>query len=176
MLLFLLKRSGFSWRPFRQDDLMDLYAYLSDETVLQFEPYPPLTLADTREELTRRIASREMIAVELKRDHRLIGNIYCGQRDFHALELGYVFNRSDWGCGYARESCAALIDHAFAGGIHRIYAECDPCNTASWHLLERLGFRREAHLVQNIYFHCDAQEKPIWKDTYIYGRLNPRQG
>ena len=76
-----------------------------------------------------------------------------------------------WGQGYAQESCAALICRAFSQGVHRIYAECDPCNTASWKLLERLGFAREAHLRQNVFFWKDENSNPIWKDTYVYGIL-----
>lgn len=60
---------------------------------------------------------------------------------------------------------------AFARGIHRIYAECDPENTASWRLLERLGFQREAHFKQNVYFWRNEKGGPIWKDTYVYARL-----
>ena len=55
-----------------------------------------------------------------------------------AQELGYVFNKAYWGKGDAKESCAAVIESAFSKGIHRIYAECDPENPASWHLLESL--------------------------------------
>ena len=48
----------------------------------------------------------------------------------------------------------------------------DPCNAASWRLLERLGFTREAHFRQDVFFRRDAADKPIWKDTYVYGLLN----
>ena len=61
-----------------------------------------------------------------------------------------------------------MIDALFAAGAHRVYAECDPRNTASWKLLEKVGMRREAHLKKNIWFHRDAHGAPIWKDTYIY--------
>ena len=71
-----------------------------------------------------------------------------------------------------RESCQAVIDAAFARGIHRIYAECDPENEKSWHLLERLGFTREACFRQNVYFWKDGDGNPIWKDTFVYGLLN----
>lgn len=37
-----------------------------------------------------------------------------------------------------------MIQKAFSEKIHRIFAECDPCNTGSWKLLEGLGFIREA--------------------------------
>jgi len=113
-----------------------------------------------------------MIAVVLKATNKLIGNLYLGKREFDALELGYVFNQQYWGQGYAQESCSALIKHAFSAGIHRIYAECDPYNTASWRLLESLGFQKEAHLRQNVYFWKGKNGDPIWKDTLVYGLLN----
>ena len=105
----------------------------------------------------------------------MIGNVYLGRRDFGALELGYLFRRDCWGQGYARESCEAVIEAAFAAGVHRIFAECDPNNAASWRLLERLSFAREGHLRQNIYFHTDSDDRPIWKDTFLYARLSPNQ-
>ena len=51
-------------------------------------------------------------------------------------------------------------------------AECDPDNGSSWKLLETLGFQREAHLRKNVYFWKDETGKPIWKDTYVYAKLN----
>lgn len=159
-------------RRYGTEDLQDLFEYLSDTEVVKYEPYKPLTLDDARENLKWRIGTEEMIAVELKASHKMIGNVYLGKRDFEALEIGYVFNRRFWGQGYAAESCKALIQRAFTDGCHRIYAECDPQNESSWKLLESLGFRREAHLRENVYFWKDENGKPIWKDTYIYARLD----
>jgi len=160
-------------RRYQKKDLKDLYAYLSDPEVLQFEPYLPMDWNETEKELDRRIASEEMIAVELKADGTMIGNIYVGSRDFHALEIGYVFHKAYWGRGYAAEGCRKVIAAAFSNGVHRIYAECDPQNPASWRLLEALEFEREAHLRENVYFRNDAEGHPIWKDTYIYAKRNP---
>ena len=159
-------------RRFRKDDLSDLHAYLSDPQVVAFEPYKPMTMEEVRENLAWRISTDEMIAVELKSTGKLIGNVYLGRRDHDALEIGFVFNRNYQRLGFARESCEKLIELAFASGVHRIYAECDPENRASWGLLERLGFAREAHLRQNVYFRKDTEGRPIWKDTYIYALLN----
>ena len=97
-------------RNFEEKDLEDLYAMLSDEEAVQYEPYLPMD----------------------------------------------------------REAVACL----FGQGVHRIYAECDPENAASRHLLERLGFEREAHLKQNVFFWRDREGNPIWKDTFICGKLN----
>lgn len=159
-------------RRYKKEDLQDLFEYLSDKEVVEFEPHKPLTIDETRENLEWRIGTDEMVAVELKSSHKMIGNVYMGKREFEALEMGYVFNRDYWGHGYAVESCKALIQQAFLNGIHRIYAECDPQNQRSWELLEKLGFQREAYLRKNVYFWKDENGNAIWKDTYIYAKLN----
>ena len=159
-------------RLYKKEDLQDLFEYLSDKDVVEYEPYKTMAFDEAKENLEWRIGTDEMIAVELKSSHKMIGNVYLGKRDFEALEIGYVFNRNYWGNGYATESCKALIQRAFSNGIHRIYAECDPLNENSWKLLEALGFRREAHFRKNVYFWKDENGKPIWKDTYIYAKLN----
>lgn len=65
-----------------------------------------------------------------------------------------------------------MADCQFRRGVHRLYAECDPRNVPSWRLLEKAGFRREALLWENIFFFRDQNGDPIWKDTYVYARLN----
>lgn len=158
-------------RRYVASDFQDLYEYLSDSEVVKFEPYKPMTQVEVKENLEWRIATDEMIAVELKENHKMIGNIYLGKREFDSLELGYVFHRAYWGRGYAYESTQVLLEQAFRQGIHRIYAECDPLNTASWKLLERLGFESEAFFRKNVFFWKNENGTPIWKDTYVYARL-----
>ncbi len=162
-------------RRYDKNDIQDLYEYLSDPEVVKFEPHKPMTIAEVEENLTWRISTDEMIAVELKENHRMIGNIYLGKREFDSLELGYVFNRTYWGKGYAYESASVLTELAFHKGVHRIYAECDPLNTASWKLLEKLGFQREAYFRKNVFFWKDEDGLPVWKDTYVYARLKEIQ-
>lgn len=150
----------------------DLYEYLSNPKVVEFEPYKAMLLNEVKESLKWRISTEEMIAVELKENHKMIGNIYLGERDYKALEIGFVFNEAYWHHGYAYESCKKLMEIALTEEIHRIYAECDPENENSWKLLEKLGFEREAHLRKNVYFWHDSYANPIWKDTFIYAKLN----
>ena len=158
-------------RRYTADGLNDLYEYLSDKEVVKFELYKAMSLEETKDNLDWRIGTDEMIAVELIDSHKMIGNIYLGKRDFNSLEIGYVFNRNYRGTGYAKEACEALIIRAFDSGVQRIFAECDPENAGSWRLLDSLGFEREAHLKQNVYFWTDENGNPLWKDTYIYARL-----
>lgn len=161
-------------RRYTERDFDDLFEYLSDSEVVKFEPYKAMTAEETRENLKWRIETDEMIAVELKENHKMIGNIYLGKRDFNSLEIGFVFNKNFWGKGYAKESAGAVIENAFDSGIHRIFAECDPENQNSWRLLEKLGFEREAYFRQNVYFWKDEQGNPLWKDTFVYSLLNKR--
>ena len=162
-------------RRYCKEDLHDLYEYLSDEEVVKHEPYNPMDIDEVKGNLDWRISTDEMIAVVLKSNNKMIGNVYLGKRDFESLEIGYVFNKQYWGKGYAKESCDALIKNSFSKGIHRIFAECDPYNIASWKLLESLGFIKEAYFKKNVYFWKDENGNPIWKDTFVYSLLNTEQ-
>lgn len=161
-------------RRYKEDDLQDLFEYLSNPKVVEFEPYNSKTINEVRDNLKWRISSDEMIAVELRDINKMIGNVYLGKSDFESLEIGFVFNEYYWKKGYAKESCEKLIEMAFQNGIHRIFANCDPDNKNSWSLLERMGFTQEGYLKKNVYFWRDDNNQPIWKDTFIYSKLNEK--
>ncbi len=158
-------------RPFRESDYDDLFEFLYQLRDDEFEGYPGITYESGWEHLTYRLGSEEFYAMALKDTGKVIGNIYCGSREFSARELGYIVNEEYRGRGYALEALEAVIGAAFRSGAHRVYAECDPRNGCSWRLLERAGLTREAHFRQNIYFRKDAGGKPLWKDTYVYAAL-----
>ena len=162
-------------RMHRPEDRADFERCFSDPEVVRFEPYQPMNGPELDAALNGRIGNTAFIAIESKADQRYIGNIYMDQSGTYTMEMGFVLCRDAWHKGYAAEACRALIADAFANGVHRIWAECDPENTASWKLLERLGFAREAHLKQNVFFDKDADGKPIWKDTYQYALINPAE-
>ena len=59
-------------------------------------------------------------------------------------ELGYWFKRAAWGKRYATESSRLVLDWAFRTlQLHRIWGECHDENTASAHVLEKLGMSFE---------------------------------
>lgn len=159
-------------RKFEASDWQDLYEYLSDEEVVKFEPNDVYTENQAIEEAIRRSNNESFHAVCLKKDEKLIGNLYLDKGEFDTFELGYVFNRQYQGQGYATEGANALIDYAFEHlGARRIIAMCNPMNERSWKLLERLHLRREGLLRQNVYFKTDINGDPIWLDTYEYAVL-----
>ena len=158
-------------RPFRESDYDDLYEFLSQLEGDEFEGYPGITYENGREHLKYRLGSEEFFAVELTEAGKVIGNIYCGKKDFAAKEVGYIVNKRYQQKGYAAEALSAVIAQAFREGAHRVYAECDSRNVPSWKLLEKVGMRREACFRQNIWFRRDENGKPIWKNTLVYAIL-----
>ena len=87
-------------------------------------------------------------------------------------ELGYILNPGYQGQGYGSEAAGALVQRALTdGGMHRVVAHCNPENTASWKLLEKIGFQREGSLRQNVFFRRNEAGEPLWTDTYTYAKL-----
>lgn len=159
-------------RKFRPADFTGLYEYLSDVNVVRFEPYEPYTLEQAKREAEYRSRSDEYFAVALKESGTLIGNLYLGKRPLDCYELGFVFDTKWQMHGYATESASALLDYAFGTlKAHRVIAECDARNYRSHKLMERLGMRREAAFIKNVYFKRDAFGNPLWQDTLQYAVL-----
>ena len=169
-----IKTARLLLRRFRESDYDDLFEFLSQLEDDEFEGYSGITYDNGREHLRQRLGSEEFYAVVLPDSGKVIGNIYCGARDFAAKEVGYIINKDYQRQGCAAEALSAVIRSAFQEGVHRAYAECDPRNTASWKLLESVGFRREAHLRQNVFSRkmmtvCRSGKTPMsmrsWKAT-----------
>ena len=66
-------------RRYRNSDLDDLYNYLSDPLVVEYEPYKAMTMSEVKDNLEWRISTEEMIAVELKSNHKKLCNINIKQ-------------------------------------------------------------------------------------------------
>lgn len=174
--MIILETERLKLRRFSPDDWEDLYEYLSLEEVVKFEPYDVYTKEQSKEEAMNRSQQEAFWAVCLKSENKLIGNVYFNQqepKDFYTWEIGYVFNPSYYGKGYATESCKRILEYGFKEQkARRIVAMCNPENKPSWRLLERLNMRREGHLRENIYFKCNENGEPIWNDTYEYAILS----
>ncbi|MDR2932966.1 MAG: GNAT family N-acetyltransferase [Oscillospiraceae bacterium] len=163
-------------RRFSTSDGADLFEYLSDPRTVRYEPYDPFTFEAAEAEAARRADDPAFWAVCLRDTAKLIGNIYFSKQGpdmFDTWEIGYVFNRSYGGCGYATEAARRVLKHGFDDcGAHRIEAHCNPENTPSWKLLERLNMRREGHFLQKVFFKRDDNGNPMWHDAYAYGMLD----
>jgi RimJ/RimL family protein N-acetyltransferase len=82
-------------------------------------------------------------------------------------EVGVTLAPAHQGSGLATEALAAVVAELFEHhGLHRVYAEADDRNVAVHRLLERLGFRCEARLVEADWF------KGEWSTLRVFGLLD----
>ena len=81
-------------RSFAESDYEDLFEFLSQLEDDEFEGYPGITYENGREHLKYRMESGEFYAIELREAGKVIGNIYCGDREYKAKEVGYIVNKN----------------------------------------------------------------------------------
>ena len=107
------------------------------------------------------------LAVEIQANGALAGDVGIHFLDHgRQAELGMTFSPAYQHQGYAREAMRAVMALLFEQlAHHRLTAVVDTRNTGAIKLLEGLGFRREAHYRQNIFF------KGEWGDEYLYALL-----
>lgn len=81
-------------------------------------------------------------------------------------EVGVTFAPAKQGSGLATEALGAVVTRLFdEHDIHRVYAQADDRNVPVHRLLERLGFRCEARLVEADWF------KGEWTTLRVYATL-----
>jgi aminoglycoside 6'-N-acetyltransferase len=108
------------------------------------------------------------VALELKGSGSMLGDVAFGLRHgaHRQASFGFTLARPYWGQGYATEACGAVLEYLFSElKLHRVTADCDVNNHASYRLLERLGFRREAHHLESYWL------GECWGDEYLYALL-----
>jgi RimJ/RimL family protein N-acetyltransferase len=152
-----------SLRPLVATDAEDLVAYRSLDDVCRYIPFEPMTIEAVAAKLTgvwqRQAIGAEgeglTLGIELARTGRVIGDLmlYFQSAEHRSGEIGWVIHPGHSGNGYATEAAHALLHLAFDQlELHRVTARVDARNLASLRLAERLGMRREAHLVRNEWF------------------------
>jgi RimJ/RimL family protein N-acetyltransferase len=162
-------------RDFAADDWRAIHVYAADGEAVRYMEWGPNDEATTRAFVERAVALQHAtprldleLAVTLRAGGGLIGG--CG---FHVSDphnragwIGYILSREHWGQGYATEAARALLRLGFDRfGLHRIWATCDPRNTASARVLEKIGMCREGHLREN------KLQRGSWRDSYLYAIL-----
>ena len=162
--------------PLRDDDFDDLYAMQSDPEVCRYLLYEPRTREQVADALKRDAARTRLAEVDdhlqpaiRAEDGRFLGTMYLILKSIDDLtaEIGWTLLPSSQGKGYATEAATVLLDFCFDElGLHRVFAELDPRNTASVALCERLGMRHEGHFVEDMFL------KGEWADTGRYAILD----
>ncbi len=115
----------------------------------------------------------------LERDGRVIGEVMVqpveawSQRESAdsavgtEAELGWAIDPAFAGHGLAKEALERVLRLCFTDlGLRRVTARCFSGNEPSWRLMERLGMRRESHLVA-----AALHREHGWMDGYGYALL-----
>lgn len=161
-------------RPINILDKEAVFAYRSDATTNQYQGWIPQTLEDVENFILKNPTSFneaeswfQLVIIE-KISNKTIGDIgvhFYGEENLQ-VELGCTIDRNHHKKGYATEALRGVINTLFIlYKKHRITASIDPRNDASASLLERIGFRKEAHFRESLFL--DGK----WVDDVIYALL-----
>ena len=150
-------------RPFTAADLPAFVAYRSDAGVARHQSWDTsFSLADAEaflaEQQTVTFGQRGAW-VQIAAADRATGEL-CGDCAVKVLsdqpgtaEVGVTIAPGSQGAGLAGEALGAVVAHLFAElDLHRVVAETDDRNAGIHRVLERLGFRCEARLVEADWF------------------------
>ncbi|MDH2415858.1 GNAT family protein [Nocardioides sp. CER19] len=172
-----LRTDRLTLRRGTEPDLEAIWAYRRDPAVTRWLSAAPGTLAEHRASFIERGHLDQMIMVE--RDGTVVGDTMIRIEDAYAqheiaerargtqAELGWTLDPAYGGRGYATEAVRALVDLCFGPlGLRRVVALCFADNEPSWRLMERLGMRREQHLVRE-----SLHRSGEWVDAYGYALL-----
>jgi len=164
-------------RPFRESDLDAVLAMQSSPEVARYLYWGPRTEAEALEALGKKIAARAIhadgdalsLAGVLKTTGALVADVvlWLASEQHRLGEIGYIVPPEHRGRGYATEATSPLLHIAFKDlGLHRVIGRVEARNVGSARVLEKLGMRREAHLVENEWV------KDEWQSELVYAILD----
>jgi RimJ/RimL family protein N-acetyltransferase len=162
-------------RPLRPSDALAICRYRSLPEVARFQSWEAFGHTDAE----RLVAGQQglapdkpgtwfQLAIVATEGGEVFGD--CGLHfradDPRQVEVGITLDPACQGQGYAAETLTAVLDYLFHDlGKHRVTATTDAENRPAAALLERLGFRREGHFRQNVWF------KGRWGDEFLFALL-----
>ncbi|OYU80376.1 MAG: alanine acetyltransferase [Flavobacterium sp. BFFFF1] len=161
-------------RRLTADDVEPIYRLRSNPETMKFVPRP---LVKNHEEAMQHISlindlidKNEGInwAITLKGNPEFIGIIgfYRTQKENHRSELGYMLLPEFSGRGITSEAVNGALEYGFNQmKLHSVEAVIDPENYASERVLQKNGFVKEAHFLENEFY--DGR----FLDTVIYALL-----
>jgi RimJ/RimL family protein N-acetyltransferase len=161
-------------RELAESDAAAANVYESDPQVVRYQSHAPRTLDQSLAYIRRVHAEtaastpRRLFDLAVTREGTLVGRIglHITDPDSGQAALWYILHPAHWGHGYIPEAARALLSFGFGElGLHRVMVDTDPRNLASIRVAQKLGMRKEAHLVENVFL------KGEWCDSLIFAIL-----
>jgi RimJ/RimL family protein N-acetyltransferase len=157
------------------EDAPSVFRYRSLPEVRRFQAWEPASLAEVETVLRSNPEDADVpgtwlqLALDRREDGEMLGDcgIHFPPGDRAQAEVGITVAPEHQGRGYAVEALGAVLNFLFDTlRKHRVHASVDPDNRASIRLLERLGMRREGHLVESLWF------RGRWADDVLFALLD----
>ncbi|HEX9122657.1 MAG TPA: GNAT family N-acetyltransferase [Actinomycetota bacterium] len=163
-------------RPFVADDFDALLAMQSRPDVVRYLYWHPRDEAEVRTALGKKLASVGIhsegdviaLAAVLKETNEVVGDLILQliSAEHQTGEIGFIVHPDHQGRGYATEAARVFLRIAFEDlRLHRVIGRVEARNAASGRVLEKLGMRQEAHLVENEFV------KGEWQSELVYAIL-----
>jgi ribosomal-protein-alanine N-acetyltransferase len=160
-------------RQFRGEDIDGMHECFPDRDAMRFWNTPVHTKRiETERAVLRSIdctpSYYRFWAVSDAGTDRCLGmvNYHDGHIRNKRVAIGYIINPAHHRQGIATEAVSAMLDHCFRElGLHRVQAFIQPDNGASRALAEKLGFRCEGLLRDNL------RVGDNWHDELLYALL-----
>jgi RimJ/RimL family protein N-acetyltransferase len=163
-------------RPFEEADFDQLLDMHSRPEVARYLYWEPRRAEDLRAVFADKASGTQLskegdwlcLAATRRDDGAVVGdiNLIWESEQHGQAEIGFIIHPDHQRQGFATEAIGAMLALGFEGlGVHRIAGSCDARNEASAGVMERVGMRREAHLVENEFV------KDEWQSELIYAIL-----
>jgi len=155
-MTLLIQTERLVLRRFTNDDVPDILAFMSHPSVARIVREIEATEAGVRKYIELQNANELFeqdvwfgLAVVRKADGRVMGLVSLVCKDHQQGQCGWALGIDYRAQGYATEAARGLLAFGFDTlSLHRISADTTSTNPASWRLMERLGMRREANLIE----------------------------
>jgi len=176
-------------RELGMEDWPAVHVYSADPEVTRYQPWGPNGPEQSRAFVEQVAIAVQVVprteyqlAITLRDGGQLMGTgaLWLRNPDHGQGEIGYFLHRVHWGRGYATEAALLLLGFGFGDlALHRIAATCDPRNTASARVLEKVGMTYEGRLRETM------RLRDGWRDSAVYsilahewraGAIEPRGG
>ncbi|MFD2700899.1 GNAT family N-acetyltransferase [Paenibacillus shunpengii] len=162
-------------RQFSEQDIEPFYSYRTNPVVAKFQPWGNYQYNDAvsfvRQQITNvpgQPGTWFQFAIVLVETNQFIGDcaLHTLLDEPRIVEIGFTLAEEQQGKGYASEAVKLLFNFVFEQlNKHKVIAFTDVRNEGSIRLLERVGMRREGHLLENYY--SNGQ----WVNEYQYSIL-----
>lgn len=169
----LLETPRLILREFRPTDFDALYAIQRRPESVRFEPDQNADrvrayLQEAALQAQSLPRTHFRLAITIRPDDAVCGFIGLALNiaEIRDWEIGWLVHPDHWGRGYAGEAARRVMDFAFTElNAHRVISFCNAGNRASERVMQKLGMRHEATMLETRIL------RGVWCDELLYAVL-----